>query len=76
MQPPNSDGSERSQSNGEPDPRFAHLKSSPLTPELREWLDKQHTDEEIIAWIQEIREKGGLEFDEFFPELEKLLSQP
>jgi hypothetical protein len=76
MQPPNNDGSNSFPSNGEPDPRFRHLKSPPLTPELRAWLDQQHTEEEIIAWVQELKEKGGLEFHEFFPELEKMATEP
>lgn len=76
MLPPNNEGPDGIQSNGEPDPRFQHLKSPPLTPELRAWLDQQHTDEEIIAWVRELREKGGLEFSEFLPELDKIVNQP
>lgn len=75
MNPPHNDDPRDSASNGVPDPRFQHLKSPPLTPELRAWLDQQHTEEEIIAWVQEAKEKGGLEFSEFFPELERIVNQ-
>ena len=63
------------QDHSETDPRFQSLKSPPLTPELRAWLNQQHTEEEIVAWIQQLREQGGVEFSEFLPELEEIVSQ-
>jgi hypothetical protein len=42
-----------------------------LSPELREWARQQFTEEEIVAGLQELREKGGLELEEFLHELEK-----
>ena len=44
-----------------------------LTPELRAWALQQFTEEEIVAGLQELREKGGLEFREFVQELEQVL---
>ena len=42
-----------------------------LTPELREWLLHQFTEEEASAGLREIREKGGLELADFLHELEE-----
>ena len=42
-----------------------------LSPELREWLLRQFTEEEAIAALRELREKGGLELREFIQELEQ-----
>ena len=42
----------------------------PLTPELREWAKGQFTDEELAAGIREIRETGGLTFDDVIRGLE------
>ena len=58
------------------DPRLQSLKSPPLTPELRAWLDQQHTEEEMVAWIQQLRQQGGVEFSDFLPELEEIVGQP
>jgi hypothetical protein len=41
-----------------------------LTPELREWAKGQFTDEELAAGIREIRETGGLTFDDVIRGLE------
>ncbi|SRR5579871_1021471 len=57
------------------DARFQSLKSPPLTPELRAWLDQQHTDEERVAWIQQLKTQGGVAFSEFLPELEEIVGQ-
>jgi hypothetical protein len=46
-----------------------------LTPELRQWAQQQVTDEEILAGLREIREKGGLELRDFLDELERAASQ-
>ena len=59
-----------------PDVRYASLKCPPLTPELRTWLDQQHTDEELIAWIQEYSEQGGVELATFLPELKEIIREP
>jgi hypothetical protein len=58
-----------------PDVLFASLKSPPLTPELRAWLDQQHTEEEIVAWFRGLKEQGGVEFSTFLPELEEIIGQ-
>ncbi len=55
------------------DPRLQSLKSPPLTPELRAWLNQQHTEEELVAWIEQLRQQGGVEFADFLPELEEIV---
>lgn len=45
--------------------------SHPLTPELREWLIQQTDVEQALANLRELRERGGLELDDFLPELER-----
>jgi hypothetical protein len=50
---------------------FAHLKAPPLTPELREWLLEQYTDEEYRAGFRDIEETGGRELKDFAHKLEK-----
>jgi hypothetical protein len=45
--------------------------SQPLTPELREWLLQQTDVEQALANLRELRERGGLELDDFLPELER-----
>ncbi len=42
-----------------------------LSPELLEWARQQFTEEEIIAGLRELREKGGLELREFIQDLEQ-----
>ena len=44
-----------------------------LPPALREWLCQQINEEEILADLQELREKGGLELKDFLPELEQVV---
>ena len=44
-----------------------------LTPELRDWLSRQINEEETAADLQELREKGGLELQQFFPDLEQVV---
>jgi len=36
----------------------------PPTPEILEWARKQFTEDEIIAGLMEIRQTGGLTFDD------------
>src|SRR6266576_3116914 len=40
------------------------------TKDLVEWARRQFTEEEFVAGIREIREKGGLELCDFIHELE------
>jgi hypothetical protein len=46
---------------------------SRLTPELREWLCQQINEEETVADLQHLREKGGPELQEFLPDLEQVV---
>jgi hypothetical protein len=45
----------------------------PITPEIREWALKHFDEEEVLAELLELREKGGLEFHEFVRELEQIV---
>ena len=45
-----------------------------LTPELREWARQQFTEEEIVAALRELREKGGKELGDFLHELEQIVT--
>jgi hypothetical protein len=45
-----------------------------LTPELRQWLLQHFNEEETLADLCELREKGGLELTEFLPELEQAVN--
>jgi hypothetical protein len=45
----------------------------PLTPELRQWLLEQDTEEDLEAALRDMRENGGLELHEFLPELEQIV---
>ena len=42
----------------------------PVTPELREWALREFSEEEIATGIREIRETGGLTFDDVIRGLE------
>ncbi len=42
-----------------------------LTPELLEWYRQNTNMEEMIAQLREVQETGGLELEDFLPELEK-----
>jgi hypothetical protein len=44
-----------------------------LTPELREWLCRQVNEAETVADLQELREKGGPELQEFLPDLQQVV---
>ena len=44
-----------------------------IPPDLRQWALAQFTEEEAVAGLRELREKGGLELDEFLPELKKIV---
>ena len=46
-----------------------------LPPELLEWALQQINEEEIIAGLEEIKKTGGLQFDDFFPELEQAVTK-
>jgi hypothetical protein len=47
----------------------------PLTPELREWALRQHTEEEIAAGLQEAREQNGPELKKAVRRLEQELQE-
>jgi hypothetical protein len=47
------------------------LPSYRLTLELREWALRQATEEEIVAGLKEVREKGGTELGELIHELKQ-----
>jgi hypothetical protein len=42
-----------------------------LSPELLEWFRQQIDMEDMIAQLREVQETGGLQFEDFFPQLEK-----
>ena len=42
-----------------------------LTPELLEWVRRQTNIDEMIAQLREVEKTGGLEFDDFFSDLER-----
>ncbi len=42
-----------------------------LTPELRAWALQQFTEEEAVAGLRELRERGGPELADFLHELEQ-----
>ncbi len=42
-----------------------------LPPAIREWALPQHTEEEIVAGLREVREKGGPDLGELIHELEQ-----
>ena len=44
-----------------------------LTSELREWLYQQVNEEETVADLQELREKGGPELQDFLGDLEQVV---
>jgi hypothetical protein len=46
-----------------------------LTSEEKEWLRQQLTEEEIVASLRELREKGGLELHDFLAELEEAVER-
>jgi hypothetical protein len=41
------------------------------SPDLKDWARRQFSEQEIVAGLQELREKGGIELSEFLPELEQ-----
>jgi RNA polymerase sigma-70 factor, ECF subfamily len=49
-----------------------HLEAR-LTPQLREWLLQQSTEQEIVTELQNLWEKGGRELSEFVHELEQVV---
>jgi hypothetical protein len=42
-----------------------------LSPELMKWVHQHFSEEEFAAGLRELRETGGLEFQDFFRELEQ-----
>ncbi|MBI1917592.1 MAG: hypothetical protein HYS12_23100 [Planctomycetes bacterium] len=46
-------------------------RESRISPELREWLLRRFSEEEAVANLRELREKGGLELWDFIEELEQ-----
>jgi hypothetical protein len=59
--------------NGQPPSHAGNDERTRLTPELLEWARQLYTEEEIVAALQEVREKGGLELHEFIQDLEQEL---
>ncbi len=51
------------------------LQGTRLTPEQLEWARQQFTEEEVVAGLRELREKGGMELHEFLPELEQMVAE-
>jgi hypothetical protein len=47
----------------------------PLTPELQQWAQRQHTEEEIVAGLREAREQNGPELNEVVRRLEQELRE-
>src|SRR5689334_4256903 len=50
---------------------FPAGQTPPLPPEVRQWALSQHTEEEIVAALREVREKQGPELGELIHELEQ-----
>ncbi len=44
-----------------------------ISPELLAWARQQFNEEEFIAGLREVQEKGGLELHDFIDELEREL---
>jgi hypothetical protein len=44
-----------------------------LTPQLRAWLLQQYTREDLLGGLLEVKEKGGLELQDFIHELEQVV---
>jgi hypothetical protein len=51
-------------------PNGSTLTPMALTPELMEWARNQFSDEEAVAGLREIRETGGLTFEDVIRGLE------
>ena len=49
------------------------LKQPPIPEEVLELARKEITDEEVIARLKDIKEKGGFELSEFIQDLEKVV---
>ena len=50
------------------------LPGNHLTLALRDWLCQQINEAEILADLQELQEKGGLELQDVLPELEQVVA--
>jgi hypothetical protein len=52
---------------------FVGKTSVPLPPELRDWAlhQHQHTEEDILAVLREVQEKGGTEMGEVIKRLKQ-----
>jgi predicted DNA-binding antitoxin AbrB/MazE fold protein len=51
------------------------VEPSGVTPQLREWAQVQFTDEEVLTGLREVRETGGLGFDDFLEDLTRAATQ-
>jgi hypothetical protein len=49
------------------------MEETRLTPQLRAWLLQQYTREDLLAGLHEVKEKGGLELQDFIHELEQVV---
>ncbi len=52
----------------------SNLEPTRMSPELLEWAIRQFNDEETLAGIEEIRQTGGLKFEDFIHELEAIVA--
>lgn len=50
--------------------------SGPLTPELLAWASQDLNEQEIVADLRAVREKGGYVLEDMLPELERIVERP
>ncbi len=53
------------------DYRFVPTTAPSIPPELREWARQQNTEDELLAGLKEIQEKGGIELGEVIQRLKQ-----
>jgi hypothetical protein len=53
------------------DYRFVPTTAPAIPPELREWARQQNTEDELLAGLKEIQEKGGIELGEVIGRLKQ-----
>jgi hypothetical protein len=56
--------------------QFGAPLSEPLPPEILEWARREFNEEQVVAGIREIEEKGGFQLGDFIHELEQEETSP
>lgn len=57
---------------GPPEPRL----EGALPPDLLDWARRTFDEEEFLAGVREIRETGGIQFEDFVADLERAAGEP